>query len=160
MGASTAACLPITEQVNASHPNLRAVAARGKQVLVTAFEAGYAPNCSAGVLRDRELQVYRGGPYISNDGGITFRWLLRDVAYTYSNATIRCEGVDARYTTSQWPHMAVNWWEEGGNGSAALPRTIIFAGHGPMSQGIQEMSMGISTSTDFAQAIHLQKLEF
>ena len=112
---SRRACLPITAQMNYTHPNARTVAVgKSGAIFVTLWEEGWAPCTSPGgrYLHDPTLEWYNGGPFKSNDGGVTFRSLFRDAINqsiaVFSGATLRCPGQPSRFLTSNWPHAQID----------------------------------------------------
>jgi hypothetical protein len=60
------------------------------------------------VWNDPNLTQYRGGPYVSDDGGVSFSWLFGMPSSTYNAAALRCPGVAVDYSTTNFPWIAVD----------------------------------------------------
>lgn len=95
-------CLPIAgagADWNETHPNTRQVVVSAGLVFVTVFDVKAHPAdvdkpCTF-TLNDPTLKHYRGGPWVSSDGGFSFRWLFKAAQgrANFTAARLRCPGV-------------------------------------------------------------------
>ena len=141
-------CLPVAGvgvDYNETRPNTRAVSVVRGLIFATIFDVKSYPTTSHCTFTssDPELQHYRGGPWVSGDGGLTWRWLLRDHvsgSVTYTQARLRCPGVSQTYSTTNFPQMAVD---------PSQPTEHIFlGGWGASVQGLTELQDGSWTYWD------------
>lgn len=141
-------CLPITTQMNYTHPNARTVAlGKSGTIIITLWDEGWAP-CSSPerrYLRDPTLRWFKGGPFKSLDGGVTFQSLFRSPsnqsAAIFSGATLRCRGQPSKYLTSNWPHAHID---------PANDDHVLLAGWGFGGQGLYELGFVPGEWTEWA----------
>jgi hypothetical protein len=78
------ACLPVIASAGDSHPNLRGLVVSGSRIYVGVWDQGYATvtsGCnSSGAAADPSIARNQGGPWMSDDGGVTWRHLMKDAA--------------------------------------------------------------------------------
>jgi hypothetical protein len=140
-------CLPVTTQANRTHPNVRTVIAVDRPtdtsgarnsssssggstdplIFVTLWDEGWF-DCAGGTFADPNLTRFRGGPWVSADGGLSFRSLFAQPT-PFPNASLRCAGQPATYLSSNWPQMAVDPTD---------PGHVLLAGWGAGGQGLHE----------------------
>jgi hypothetical protein len=127
-------CLPTTLQMNRTHPNVRTVVASGDLIYVTLWDEGWIPcNGSESSYVDVNRSWYRGGAFVSGDGGKSFDWLFASALFP--NSTLRCTAQQpSKYITGNFPHIAVD---------PADPRHILLAGWGNPGQGLYELEDGV-----------------
>ena len=138
------ACLPIAgsgPDWNETHPNARSVVvAPGGLVFATIFDvkshpASHNKSCTF-TQDDPTLQYFRGGPYVSADGGFSWRWLFRgaDGVANYTAARLRCPGVPVSYSTTNFPAIAVD--------PAQPTDHMLLGGWGAAAQGLTALRDG------------------
>ena len=141
--AGPAACLPIAgsgADYNESRPNTRSVVVSGGLVFVTVFDMKAHPAANntpcAFTLEDPTLEHFRGGPWVSEDGGYSFRWLFKDLGgrASYTAARLRCPGVSPSYSTTNFPALAVNPADPKGH--------VVLGGWGASAQGLTVLRDG------------------
>lgn len=106
-------CLPINAKQNERHPNVATVAVvESRKIFVTLFDTSEADvrllgQCKGGATRrDPNLMQYRGGPWMSTDGGASFVYLFRQ--YPFGEAAIRCPGIACEYSTPNFPNIEID----------------------------------------------------
>jgi hypothetical protein len=135
-------CLPVAgagADYNETRSNTRATAVVDGRIFVTVFDVKSFPTTShcSFTYNDPELLHYRGGPWVSEDGGFRWRWLFRDArngSATYPKARLRCPGVSDGYSTTNFPQMAID--------PAAPTEHIFLGGWGSSAQGLTELRGG------------------
>ena len=105
----------------------------GRKLFVTIFDNAAAPEdadeCNF-TRPDPDLKHYRGGPYVSSDGGVTFESLFE--RHSFTGVVIRCPGVSPRYSTSNFINIAVDPHD---------PDHLFLGGWGA-GQGVHELRTG------------------
>lgn len=124
-------CLPINSQQNETHPNTRTAAIVNGLLFLSLWDNSEA-DVAAGVQcvhthPDPDLKTFRGGPYVSDDGGVTFRWLFN--TSSFKGAELRCPGVSVEYSTTNFPWLAVD----------PADSSHIFLGGWAAAQGLHEL---------------------
>eukprot|EP01052_Picozoa_sp_SAG31_P001846 SAG31_NODE_62_length_28678_cov_21.548270_17_plen_371_part_00 len=110
--ANGTSCLPVNAKQNETHPNVATVAVTSGKVFLTLFDTseadvGLLGQCEGGASRpDPNLKQYRGGPWMSTNGGVSFVHLFRQ--YPFRGATLRCPGTACEYSTPNFPNVAVD----------------------------------------------------
>lgn len=107
-GEQPTSCLPITSSENLTHPNARDITLLHGRVYVLLFDRGSSNETCSGSIKDPDLHIYRGGPFVSFDDGYSFSWLMRSQKHKFQNVTIRCAGVAPQYHTFNWVYMAID----------------------------------------------------
>ena len=139
--AAATTCLPITHQVNFTHPNTRSVTVGPDgEIFVTLWDEGFLP-CHAGqvFVHDPNLTHFSGGAFVSKDGGATFRSLFRDPKThqpIFDGAVLRCKAKPSAYMSSNFPYLEVDPADSG---------HVLMAGWG-QGQGLLELDGGKWTS--------------
>lgn len=128
LGLKEPRCLPITTQANRTHPNVRTVSVSNGSVFVTVWEEGWYPNCTSLSHVDPTLEWFRGGPFVSHDYGRSFSWLF--AVHSFKNASLRCAMQSSKYSTGNFPLLAVDPSNSG---------HVLLAGWGSSSQGLYEL---------------------
>jgi hypothetical protein len=137
------ACLPIAGKGadwNETRPNTRQVVISGGLVFVTIFDVKAHPAANnkpcTFTLTDPNLEHFRGGPWVSDDGGYSFRWLFKavDGRASYTAARLRCPGISSSYSTTNFPAMAVDPEESTGH--------VVLGGWGASAQGLTVLRNG------------------
>ena len=137
---TSAGCLPINAKQNETHPNTATVTVTGGKVFVTIFDTSEADpallgQCTGGgeVRTDPSLKQYRGGAWMSEDGGVSFIHLFR--TFPFTGAALRCPGVSVHYSTPNFPNVEVD---------PADPTHLFLGGWGSAGpgQGLHELVGG------------------
>jgi hypothetical protein len=112
--STNASCLPINAQQSETHPNTASVVVAAGKVFVTVFDTAEASEgllgpCQGGATTrpDPMLRQYRGGPWMSQDGGRSFVQLFR--VHPFRGASLRCPGVSCHYSTPNVSDRAAQW---------------------------------------------------
>lgn len=103
-GCANDTCLPT---FGGRPPEVRDVVVAGDLLYAAIWDGREHPDdaaCAKGgpLANDPELKHYRGGPYVSTDGGMTFSWLL--TPEIFPNASMRCAtGSDVYFRRADRP---------------------------------------------------------
>jgi photosystem II stability/assembly factor-like uncharacterized protein len=143
-------CLPVITSAGETHPNIRDLKLVAGSLYVTIWDSGHASEAGAGCdaavdqdyFNDSALDYYRGGPYRSSDGGLSFDWLLKPGGTVLFDAIrYRCDASgDETWDMTSLPFVEIN---------PSNPDQVILGAFG-LRGGIYELDLAASTYSWYA----------